>query len=207
MTTSNTAARLQAAAEVAARIPGWLEPEVVQYLYRLGAESSGDVLEIGTYFGKSTYLIARGMNDAGRSGKVVTVDVHWRGVDPVTNRPLVLAEDSQLALCRTLKEQRLEDSVIQMIGWSHACVSRVDFRAIESVFIDGGHDYESCSGDFLAVRERIPPGRKVRLMFHDYGDSFPGVQRTIDELVRRDERFRYLGQIGSLFICELVPRV
>lgn len=199
-----TSAACRAACEIAGPIPGWLEPEVAEYLYHVGAAAEGDVLEVGTYFGKSTCLIARGMSDAGRTGKLITCDVHWRGVDDATGRPLILAEDSQLALCRTLKTQCLEDRVIQMIGWSRASVSRLDFSTIHTAFIDGGHDYESCSGDFFAVREKASPDRTLRLMFHDYGPDFPGVRRTIDEHVRGDSRFRPVAQVRSLFVCDLV---
>jgi hypothetical protein len=201
----NPSAACREACEIAGPIPGWLEPEVAEYLYRVGAAAEGDVLEVGTYFGKSTFLIARGMRDAGRAGKLVTVDVHWRGINEATGKPFILAEDSQLSLCRTLKLQGLEDRVIQVIGWSRPSVLRLDFRDIRTVFIDGGHDYESCSGDFLAVREKAPPDRPVRLMFHDYGRDFPGVQRTIDELVKRDERYRHVAQVATLFVCDLVP--
>ena len=201
----NPSAACRAACEIAGPIPGWLEPEVAEYLYGVGAAAEGDVLEVGTYFGKSTFLIARGMHDAGRPGKLITVDVHWRGVNDQTGRPFILAEDSQLSLCRTLKEHALEDRVIQMIGWSRASVLRLEFRDVRTVFIDGGHDYESCSGDFLAVREKAPRDRTVRLMFHDYGPHFPGVQRTIDELVKPDERFKHVAQVATLFVCDLLP--
>ena len=201
MNTPSAACR--AACEIAGPIPGWLEPEVAEYLYAVGTGARGDVLEVGTYFGKSTFLLARGMRDAGRPGTLVTVDIHWRGINEPTGRPFILAEDSQISLCRTLKLHGLEDHVIQMIGWSRPCVSRLDFRDIHAVFIDGGHDYESCSGDFLAVREKAPRNRPIRLMFHDYGPSFPGVQRTIDELVKTDERYRHVAQVASLFVCDL----
>ena len=204
-TLEQPSAACRAACDVAGPIPGWLEPEVAEYLYGVGAAAEGDVLEVGTYFGKSTFLIARGMRDAGRPGKLITVDVHWRGVDEATGKPLILAEDSQLSLCRTLKVHGLEDRVIQVIGWSRPAVARLDFRTIHTAFIDGGHDYESCAGDFFAVREKAPPDRRLRLMFHDYGPDFPGVQRTIDEHVRADPRFAPVVQVGSLFVCDLVP--
>src|SRR5688572_21799443 len=118
----NPSAACREACEIAGPIPGWLEPEVADYLYRVGATAEGDVLEVGTYFGKSTFLIARGMHDAGKAGKLVTVDIHWRGINQETGKPFILAEDSQLSLCRTLKLHGLEDRVIQMIGWSRQCV-------------------------------------------------------------------------------------
>jgi hypothetical protein len=193
------------ACKVADGIPGWLAPQEAAYLYNVGFQSEGNILELGTYFGKSTYLMARGIRDAGKSHQIITVDIHHRGIDPNTSKPLILAEDSPLGVCRSLKEHGLEDVVIQMIGWTHACVPLLNFAPIKTVFIDAGHDYESCSKDFLAVRRQLPPQQRLLLMFHDHSCHFPGVKRTIEELVRTDERCRYLDQIVSLFVCELLP--
>jgi hypothetical protein len=194
----------RAACEVANTIPGWLAPDEAAFLYDVGFCSKGDILELGTYFGKSTYLMAQGIRDAGKPHRVLTVDIHSRGLDPQTNKLLILAEDSPVGVLRTLKTHGLEDVVIQMIGWTHRCVPLVNFETIHAVFIDAGHDYESCSQDFLAVRRHLLPNRTVQLLMHDNGPTFPGVQRTINELVRTDRRFRHVIDIISLFVCELV---
>jgi predicted O-methyltransferase YrrM len=192
-----------AACKVAETILGWLAPEEAEYLYHLGFNSRGNILEIGTYFGKSTYLIARGIRDAGKDHRVVTLDIHSRGVDPATGKTLILAEDSPASLLRMFKVEGLENHVIQIIGWSHQVIPMLDLDSFEAVFIDGGHEYEPCSKDFLSVRSRAR--RRLRLQFHDYGPYFPGVQRTIDELVRTDPCVRVIRQIQSLFICDLFP--
>lgn len=194
-----------AACKIAQDIPGWLEPEVARHLYEIGYNSTGDILEVGTYFGRSTYLIACGMRDAGKNHNLITVDIHSRGIDPESQKQFVLAEDSVTFLLKSLKRHGIQDHVIQMIGWSDRCLPLLDFTTIDTVFIDGGHDYESCSKDFLTVRKRIPSDKKVRMLFHDYGATFPGVEKTIDELVRTDPRYRAVGQICSLFMCELAP--
>src|SRR6516162_3402673 len=106
----------RASCEVANTIPGWLAPDEAAFLYDVGFRSEGDILELGTYFGKSTYLMAQGIRDAGKPHRVLTVDIHSRGLDPQTNKLLILAEDSPVGVLRTLKVHGLEDVVIQMIG-------------------------------------------------------------------------------------------
>ncbi|VVB88180.1 Uncharacterised protein [uncultured archaeon] len=194
---------LKEAYSIAEKIPGWLACEEAEYLYNVGYNSNSDILEIGTYFGKSTYLMAQGIKDANKKFKVITIDIHWRGIDPNTNKPIVLSEDSQIFIGRVLKEYGLENTVIQMIGWSDICISFIDFNKIKTIFIDCGHDYESCSKDFLTIRKKLTIGRNTNLLFHDYHPSFPGVQKTIDELVKNDPGFKYVNLIHSLFICEL----
>lgn len=191
-----------AAHAVADGIPGWLMPNEAEALYRLGYESSGDVVEVGSYFGKSTFLIARGMADAGRDHhRLVSIDVHYRGVDAATGRAQVFAEDAPTHLLRTMREQRLDHVVMHLVGWSHVAVTYVDFSTIDAVFIDGGHEYEDVRRDFLAVRGRVRAG--TRILFHDYNPEFPGVVRAVDEVVRTDPGFEYLGLTHSLFDCRM----
>lgn len=179
-------------------------PVEAEQLYRLGFEAESNVLEIGSYFGKSTFLIARGMKDAGRILNVISIDVHFRGIDE-NDRPMILADDAPMFLLRTLREHGLDDIVIHMIGWSHIAARFIDYSKIGTVFIDGGHDYDCVRRDFLAVRDRIDAG--TLLLFHDYGEPFPGVQRVIDEMVRTDPGFSFVGLWHSLFACRMLTGV
>lgn len=193
---------LAAARAVADGIPGWLMPNEAEALYRLGFEATGDLVEVGSYFGKSTYLIARGMADAGRDDRrLVSIDVHYRGVDAVTQRPQVFAEDAPTYLLRTMREQQLDHLVMHLVGWSHVAVTYVDFTNVEAVFIDGGHEYDDVRRDFLAVRARVRAG--TRILFHDYNPEFPGVVRAVDEVVRTDPGFEFLSLTHSLFDCRM----
>jgi hypothetical protein len=192
-----------AAWAVAQQIPGWLAPSEAEALYRLGYEIDADVVEIGSYFGKSTYLIARGMADSGTAGHhVISIDVHYRGIDEATQRAQVFAEDAPSFLLRTMREQALDHLVMHLVGWSHVAVRYIDFDSVGAVFIDGGHEYDSVRDDILAVRPRLRVGG--RLLFHDYLDEFPGVVRAIDELIRTDPTLEYVGLTHSLFECRFV---
>jgi hypothetical protein len=190
---------------VAEHINGWLAPEEAALLYDVGFHTEGDVLELGTYFGKSTYLMARGIKDAGKPHHVLTIDIHWRGLDPQTHKPLILAEDSPIAVCRTLKDHGLENVVIQMIGWTEHCVPFLSLDSVSTIFIDAGHDYESCRQDFLRIRRQMPRHKRLQLLMHDNSEKFPGVQRAIVELVLPDPRVRRPSTTVSLFRCEVIP--
>ena len=62
--------------------------------------------------------------------------------------------------------------------------------------IDGGHQYETCSQDWLNVRERT---RKY-ILFHDI--DLDGVKKTIVDLVKKDESWRFVDQIGRMAVFE-----
>jgi hypothetical protein len=183
-------------------IPGWLMPNEAEYLYELGYEaSSKNIIEIGTYFGKSTYLMAQGIRDAGSGTLLITIDVHYRGTDQETRRPVIFAEDAPLSLLRMIRQCELDSVIVPMLGWSDICLSTLDFSAMGAVFIDGGHEFEDVERDYKAVRARIPPDSSLKLLFHDYHPEFPGVVRAVEECVKTEPGYRYVDQVHSLFVC------
>jgi predicted O-methyltransferase YrrM len=112
------------------------------------------LLEVGTYCGRSTLLLADAAASAGTVA--VTVD-HHRGseeqqpgweyhdaslVDPVTERM-----DTLPTFRRTLYAAGLEEHVIAVVGRSPQ-VARVWRQPLGLVFIDGGHTDEHASGDY-----------------------------------------------------------
>ena len=195
---------IDGAYELAKTIPGWLMPVEADYLYRVGYQSGvKNIVEIGTYFGKSTYLIAQGISDGGAAALLITIDVHFRGVDPESQRPVILAEDAPLALLSTIKGYDLDRIVVPMLGWSDLCVSMIDFANVGAVFIDGSHEFEEVVRDFRGVRGRMSPGTDLLFMFHDYHPDFPGVVRAVDECVKTDPGFRYVDLVHSLFVCSI----
>jgi MMP 1-O-methyltransferase len=112
------------------------------------------LLEVGTYCGRSTILLA----DAARSGGTVVVTVdHHRGseeqqpgweyhdatlVDPVTGRMDTLPQ-----FRRTLYAAGLEEHVIAVVGRSPQ-VARWWRQPLGLVFVDGGHTDEHASADY-----------------------------------------------------------
>ncbi|POX48042.1 class I SAM-dependent methyltransferase [Streptomyces sp. Ru72] len=112
------------------------------------------LLEVGTYCGRSTILLA----DAARSAGVpaLTVDHHrgseeqqpgWDYHDPETVDPEVGLMDTLPTFRRTLHRAGLEDHVIALVGRSPQ-VARVWNTPLGLVFIDGGHTDEHANADY-----------------------------------------------------------
>lgn len=56
------------------KIPGWLGPEQAEALYRYASEApAGNILEIGTFCGKSSCIFAQALKDKG-VGTLVCLD-------------------------------------------------------------------------------------------------------------------------------------
>ncbi|MET8180765.1 class I SAM-dependent methyltransferase [Streptomyces sp. NPDC005336] len=129
------------------------------------------LLEVGTYCGRSTILLA----DAARAtGTVaVTVDHHrgseeqqpgWEYHDPDVVDPEIGRMDTLPTFRRTLHQAGLEDHVIAVVGRSPQ-VAAVWGRPVGLVFIDGGHTDEHASGDYEGWAPHVAPGGL--LVIHD----------------------------------------
>jgi len=59
-------------------------------------------------------------------------------------------------------------------------IAKVWEKPIGLLFIDGDHSYEGCKADYNGFAKYIIPGGY--LVFHDYEDKYPGVQKLVDEI-------------------------
>ncbi len=126
-------------------------------LYAAAVEATNlglPLLEIGTYCGRSTILLAAAARAAGVTA--ITVDHHrgseeqqpgWEYHDAGLVDPGVGRMDTLPAFRRTLHAAGLEDHVIAIVGRSPQ-VAAVWGRPLGLVFVDGGHTDEHATGDY-----------------------------------------------------------
>ncbi len=143
-------------------------------LYAAAAEAGAlglPLLEVGTYCGRSTILLA----DAARAAGVaaLTVDHHrgseeqqpgWEYHDPGVVDPEVGLMDTLPTFRRTLHRAGLEEHVVALVGRSPQ-VAAVWGGPLGLVFIDGGHTDEHASGDYEGWAPHVAGGGL--LVIHD----------------------------------------
>ncbi|MFK0115715.1 class I SAM-dependent methyltransferase [Streptomyces sp. NPDC090994] len=140
------------------------------------------LLEVGTYCGRSTLLLA----DAARAAGVtaVTVDHHrgseeqqpgWDYHDPETVDPELGVMDTLPAFRRTLYRAGLEDHVVALVGRSPA-IAALWRTPLALVFVDGGHTDEHATADYEGWAPRVAEGGLlvVHDVFPDPVDEFTG---------------------------------
>ncbi|MBQ1093728.1 class I SAM-dependent methyltransferase [Streptomyces sp. B93] len=140
------------------------------------------LLEVGTYCGRSTVLLA----DAARAADVtaLTVDHHrgseeqqpgWEYHDPSTVDPETGLMDTLPTFRRTLHRAGLEEHVVALVGRSPQ-VARIWGSPLALVFIDGGHTDEHATADYEGWAPHIADGGL--LVIHDVfphpADEFTG---------------------------------
>ncbi|MBT2493394.1 class I SAM-dependent methyltransferase [Streptomyces sp. ISL-96] len=129
------------------------------------------LVEVGTYCGRSTILLADAAREAGTVA--VTVDHHrgseeqqpgWEYHDPTVVDPEVGLMDTLPTFRRTLHKAGLEDHVIAVVGRSPQ-VAAVWGGKAGLVFIDGGHTDEHANGDYEGWAPHVATGGL--LVIHD----------------------------------------
>ncbi|MFC0600838.1 class I SAM-dependent methyltransferase [Streptomyces palmae] len=129
------------------------------------------LLEVGSYCGRSTILLADAARAAGTVA--ITVDHHrgseeqqpgWEYHDPTVVDPEVGLMDTLPTFRRTLHAAGLEEHVIAVVGRSPQ-VAAVWGAPVGLVFIDGGHTEEHARADYAGWAPKLVDGGL--LVIHD----------------------------------------
>ncbi|NLU70136.1 class I SAM-dependent methyltransferase [Streptomyces sp. HNM0574] len=143
-------------------------------LHAAAVEATGlglPLLEIGTYCGRSTLLLADAARTAGLD--VLSVDHHrgseeqqpgWEYHDPEVVDPATGLMDTLPTFRRTLHAAGLEEQVIALVGRSPR-VAAAWSGPLGLVFVDGGHTDEHATGDYEGWAPHLTPGGL--LVIHD----------------------------------------
>ncbi|MEV7520645.1 class I SAM-dependent methyltransferase [Streptomyces sp. NPDC091371] len=143
-------------------------------LYAAAAEAAAlglPLLEVGTYCGRSTILLADAAREAGVAA--ITVDHHrgseeqqpgWEYHDPSVVDPEIGLMDTLPTFRRTLHKAGLEEHVIAIVGRSPQ-VAAAWGGPLGLVFIDGGHTDEHATGDYEGWAPHVAMGGT--LVIHD----------------------------------------
>lgn len=159
-------------------VAGWLVPEEAQALYKCVKESPGNnVLEIGSYCGRSTCVLAKACKDHG--GVVLAYDLFPNSSTYEDGRVVNTLQE----LWHNLEKYGLSEFVYTIRG-DHSNTLPATQGKFGTVFVDGGHEmYDVLLGFKNAYHKLVKGGF---LVFHDYGNElFPDVKLTLDVLMAK----------------------
>lgn len=175
------------------KIDGWLSFSEAFFLYYFAKKDliEGDIVEIGSWKGKSTICLALGLELANR-GKVYAVDPH----EGIYSRGQKNALSTYKEFKENLREAGLNNRVVSVVKTSEGAARNWKKKSIRFLFIDGLHDYESTLQDFSLWEPFVRKGGIIA--FHDAFCGHTGPQRVVLEKVFKKYRFSELGVIGSI---------
>ncbi|MBB75435.1 MAG: hypothetical protein CMJ75_13090 [Planctomycetaceae bacterium] len=167
----------------AMQIDGWTTPRELRFLALLAAcpTTPGAVLEIGSYRGRSTTLLARA-NQLVSSNAIVAVD-H------------LLQEGACEAFQETMRTAGVEHLVEfhQMMSWELALGWD---RPLRLLWIDGNHSYESTHRDLASFAPSLADGAIVAI--DDVLNRYEGSLRVFLEDILLSPHFGAAGVCGSI---------
>ena len=171
-------------------IDGWLTVNEAIELYEL-ARSVPDrepvVVEIGSWQGKSTVVLGKGLKDK-EGAALCCVDPFNAAGDPSSEEDYRQRRNETGPVLR----ERFSDNLARngvgglvevLQGYSHDVVKGFE-RPIDLLFIDGDHDYPSVLADFRDWTPMVVEGGLICM--HDVGNpSHCGPQQVVDEELRQ----------------------
>ena len=187
--------------EATKRVPGHLTEKEARFLGLLAAcvPARGTIVEIGSFKGRSTVMLAKVASHYG-SGPVVAIDPH--------NSPILLDHQTDQ---EASSYQDFLDSIhaagVSAHVESHAAYSKEVAkswnRPIRVLWIDGDHSYEGAKSDLDGFFPQLVPQGVVA--YHDALNNFPGPIRVFVEDVLHSDRFGPAGFVQSIAWAQFRP--
>ncbi len=176
-------------------ITGWLTDEQARVLWeRAGAlRAPATVVEIGSYHGRSTIVLARA---AAEGVAFVAIDphagndrgpqeIHGTDAEGESDHRTFLANLDRSGVTTAVRHVRLpsQDALREVPG------------DVDLLFVDGAHRYAPARDDIASWGRRVAPGGTM--LVHDAFSSF-GVTLALLRLLVGSGDWRYLGRTRSL---------
>ena len=179
---------------VAKQVEGHLTDREVRFLALLGAvpTCTGDVLEIGSFKGKSTVVLAKSAVFAGES-RICAVDP--LDLPAATDPTEITATALAGVFYGNLRERGVTEHVEFHPKRSEE-LAREWRRPLRLLWIDGDHTWSGARNDVEAFAGFLAPGGIIA--FHDVLHRYEGPVRALAELVLSSPKYGACGVVGSI---------
>ena len=187
-------------------IDGWLTVNEAIELYELARsvpEREPVVVEIGSWQGKSSVVLGKGLKD--KEGAVLYCVDPFNGAgdqpsaEDYRRRQQEAGPVLRERFANNLDRNGVRELVEVLQGYSCDVVKSFE-RPIDLLFIDGNHDYDSVLADFRDWTPMVVQGGLICM--HDVGNpAIPGPQQVVDEELRDGPDWVEQRQVDTLFIA------
>ncbi len=167
-------------------IPGWLTPHEGAFLLKAaGCQNSlpGEVVEIGSYEGKSTIFLAQG------SVHVTAIDPHKGNVSGGVLAPTYGNFRKNISRAGVSKK-------ITALVTTSKTAAKMWKKPIKLLFIDGLHDEPHASEDYLVWSKFVTKGGIVAM--HDAFCGWAGARNVAMRHIVRSDAYSEIGVVGSI---------
>jgi hypothetical protein len=172
-------------------IDGHLTDKEMHFLFIVGAikTSTGDILEIGSYKGRSTILLSKAAEFAGNT--------MLYAVDPLTlpseTDPNNNGNNTKNEFYSNIKKHNAKLIFNEML--SQDLAKQWD-KPLRFLWIDGDHTFKGAQIDFLGFAKFLVPGGIIG--FHDVLNGHTGPLQVFAQEVLLNSKFGACGVVGSI---------
>lgn len=192
---------LDEAWQLTSPVPGHLGEDEARFLGLLAActPAQGSIVEIGSYKGRSTVMLAKVASHY-RFGPVVAIDPHQSPelFDLAANPTASSYVDFLNSLCTAGVADHVEPHVAPSVevaaSWN---------RSIRLLWIDGDHSYQGARQDLLGFLPHLVPFGIIAI--HDALNTFAGPIRIFVEDILRSQQFGPAGFVRSIAWAQFRP--
>ena len=177
-------------------IDGWLTDREASFLALLGAcpTATGDILEIGSFRGRSTVVLAKAKQLVDGDDSTLVA------IDPLPNEEPMTESARGERSARALFDLNLRQSGVDREIEFHQAYS-YDLaeewnRELRLLWIDGDHSYPSTKQDFDLFSPHLVNGGMLAM--HDVLSRYDGCIRVFSEDVLNSPHFGAVGICGSI---------
>ncbi len=194
---------LDEAWEAARDVPGFLVEDEARFLGLVAAcaPCRGAIVEIGSFTGKATVMLAKVAAHYGL-GPVVAIDPHNFNSAELKEHRTVPGATSFQEFQNNLEAAGLAQHVKAHRAYSGELAAAWN-RPIRFLWIDGDHSYKGAKSDFDGFISHVEPEGVVA--FHDALHLFSGPIRVFVEDVLRSNRFGAAGFVKSIAWAQFRP--
>lgn len=173
------------------KIDGRLTLKEMQFLFMLGTirTAEGELLEIGSFKGKSTVLLSCAAKLTG-SSRIYACDPLTQ---PSETDPVVSYKGTRHEFYDNIEQHTKGVEFFEMPSqelakkWNHP---------LRMLWIDGDHTFKGAQSDFLGFSDYLQEGGIIA--FHDVLNGFTGPLQVFTNEVLQDKRFGACGIVGSI---------
>lgn len=171
-----------------------------EVLFHLAFKSKGEIVEIGSWKGKSTIWLSKG-SESGLQNKIYAIDPHAGSKEHLKGGKNVWTFDD---FQKNLSKCKVDRFVIPLKKKSSEAVKDVSDN-LGLVFIDGAHDYFSVKQDFMSWMPKISEGGVIA--FHDsFGKGWDGVRKVVHKEIFKSKVFKNVRYINGITYATKVNR-
>ena len=192
---------LEALAKISTSIPGMISPKSGQFLYTMCymQQLEGDVVEIGSWQGRSTSFLARAVNNS-KNGKFYAID-HFKG--NVGKEKCYVVGKNDLSDLKNIFKSNMERvglcNSVQLLNMPNELAEqKIGNINIRFLFIDGDHMKKGVEKDIELFFPKLIPGSIV--VFDDFSKNFPGLVETVDTLIKKCEFSKIMTYRNTLVL-------